>query len=64
MGHRVTQRIIECSVCRKTPDDGEYLWEMSGEYWCEDCCNKDDEEPEERVHNAGVTGAELAKRPR
>ena len=46
MGHRITQRIIECAICKKIPDDGEYLWEMGGEYWCEDCCNEDGEEQE------------------
>lgn len=47
MGHRVTQRIYTCSQCGLTPDDGEYLWEMSGEYWCRECCESDDAEPPE-----------------
>ncbi len=38
MGHRVTQTILECGVCNTIPEDGQYLWEMCGEYWCEDCC--------------------------
>ena len=63
MGHRITQRIIECAICKKIPDDGEYLWEMGGEYWCEDCCNKDGEEQEERVHNAIAQGREHSERP-
>ncbi len=40
MGHRVTQRILECDVCHTIPDDGQYLWEMCGEYWCEACCEQ------------------------
>ena len=42
MGHRITQRIIECSLCEKIPEDGEYLWDMSGDgYICEECIDKD-----------------------
>ncbi len=44
MGHRTTQRILECDVCHITPDDGEYMWQMGTVYWCEECCNKDHEE--------------------
>lgn len=44
MGHRVTQRVFQCDVCGTTPDDGEYLWEMGREHWCEDCCDKDSED--------------------
>ncbi len=51
MGHRVTQRILECDVCHTIPDDGQHLWEMCGEYWCETCCeqeeNLEEEEEEE-----------------
>ena len=43
MGHRVTQRILECAICEKTPEDGDYLWEMGSGHWCEDCCDKDNE---------------------
>ncbi len=43
MGHRVTQRIHECSQCGKIPEDGEYLWYMGYEIWCEECCNKEEE---------------------
>jgi hypothetical protein len=43
MGHRTTQRILECAVCGETPDDGKYLWEMCGEYWCEKCCESESE---------------------
>ncbi len=44
MGHRTTQRILDCAVCGKTPDNGAYMWEMNSEYWCEDCCNDDHED--------------------
>jgi len=51
MGHRTTQRILECDVCGNTPDDGEYMWEMSGVHWCEPCvsdaiANTDEDETE------------------
>jgi hypothetical protein len=38
MGHRIIQRILECAVCGEIPDDGQYMWEMGAEYWCEKCC--------------------------
>ena len=44
MGHRVTQRIITCDECGETPEDGEHLWEMCGEYICSNCIDKDDED--------------------
>ncbi len=44
MGRRLTQRIYECSICGRIPEDGEYLWEMGTEYWCEECCQKSDNE--------------------
>jgi hypothetical protein len=47
MGHRTTQRILECAVCGETPDDGKYLWEMCGEYWCEKCCESEAEKANE-----------------
>lgn len=37
MGHRTIQRILECAQCKETPVDGEYLWEMCGEYLCATC---------------------------
>lgn len=46
MGQRLTQRIIECSLCGKVPADGEYVWEMGREYWCEECCKKQEDEDE------------------
>ena len=47
MGHRTTQRILDCAICGRTPDDGEYLWEMCGEYWCADCVDKGHDEPQD-----------------
>ena len=44
MGQRITQRIYECDVCGETPDNGEYLWHMGMEMWCEKCCDKADED--------------------
>jgi hypothetical protein len=41
MGYRTTQRILECSICGRIPNDGEYLWEMCGKYECVDCVDKD-----------------------
>lgn len=37
MGRKITQRIITCECCGETPEDGEILWEMAGEYICEKC---------------------------
>jgi len=42
MGKRVAQRIYECSLCNETPEDGEYLWHMNNEMWCEKCSDKID----------------------
>ena len=39
MGYRLTQRIYSCDVCGKTPEDGEYMWHMGNEIWCEECCD-------------------------
>ena len=47
MGQRTTQRILVCDVCDTTPEDGENMWEMSGEYWCEKCCDEAENNPEE-----------------
>lgn len=49
MGHRTTQRILKCAICGRIPDDGEYLWEMCGEYWCGECVddNATGREPED-----------------
>ena len=47
MGHRTYQRILECAICGGTPDDGEPMWEMGSDFWCEQCCDKDQDEPPE-----------------
>ena len=52
MGQRTTQRILECSECHRTPEDGEYMWAMGNGHWCEECCDnetdeKDDEEQDD-----------------
>ena len=44
MGNRTTQRILTCGVCGKTPDDGDYMWEMGNAPWCEPCCDSDKKE--------------------
>ena len=53
MGKRVTQRILTCDLCGKTPEDGEHMWEMDKKVLCEECCEKLDEnqenEPEEET---------------
>ena len=40
MGQRYYQIIYVCDVCGKTPEDGEPVWRMGFEIWCEDCCNE------------------------
>ena len=47
MGYRVTQTIHSCSICDKSPEDGEYLWHMGNEIWCQECCDKIDEGDDE-----------------
>jgi hypothetical protein len=44
MGNRITQKIYECSICGKTPENGEYMWHMGNEVWCEDCCKEQEEQ--------------------
>ena len=46
MGNRVTQRILSCDICDKTPEDGQHLWNMCHEVWCESCCDKVEKETE------------------
>jgi len=46
MGQILTQKIYECSLCNNIPEDGENLWQMGNEVWCEKCCDK-----EERIDN-------------
>lgn len=40
MGHRVIQKIHTCYKCDQTPDDGEKMWYMGNEIWCEKCCDE------------------------
>ena len=40
MGQRITQTIYTCDVCGETPEDGEYLWHMNNQVWCDSCCDK------------------------
>ena len=47
MGRRIIQRIYQCDLCGKTPDDGERLWHMNDEVWCEECSDKKPEKTEE-----------------
>ena len=47
MGQRTTQRILECDDCGRTPEDGEYMWEMCGKYICSTCIDKEEEDEEE-----------------
>ena len=42
MGQRITQRICKCETCKRTPDDGEYMWEMCGDMICENCIDLDE----------------------
>ena len=39
MGHRTTQRILKCAICQRIPEDGEPMWEMNSDHWCEQCCD-------------------------
>jgi len=42
MGQRVTQRILQCDECGKTPSNGEYLWEMpKNTHLCQSCADKE-----------------------
>ena len=47
MGQRITQRILECSKCGKIPEDGENLWQMGVEIWCQECCEKEEDQKED-----------------
>ena len=50
MGQRIIQTIYTCNICGETPEDGEKLWHMGIEVWCEKCC-KEVEETEEKTSN-------------
>ena len=47
MGQRVTQRILECHCCNRTPEDGEHMWEMCGDYLCAECVDGDNDKDED-----------------
>lgn len=49
MGKRIKQQILTCDLCNKTPDDGEYMWEMGIEVWCEECCEEQQNESEDET---------------
>jgi hypothetical protein len=49
MGQRITQRILECSLCGKIPENGEHIWEMGRELWCVECCDKMENEQENEL---------------
>ena len=49
MGQIIYQNIYTCDICDKTPENGEKLWHIGSEVWCEECCNRSDNEDEEEV---------------
>lgn len=49
MGNLVTQRIHQCDICEKIPEDGENMWHMGRQIWCEECCDKAEESPEDEL---------------
>ena len=48
MGLKFYQKICECAVCGRTPEDGETMYHMGNETWCLACCEKAEtrDEPE------------------
>lgn len=52
MGHRTTQRILECAICQRIPEDGEPMWEMNSDHWCEQCCDNIENETMLQVDEA------------
>ncbi len=44
MGYRHIQRILVCGWCENTPEDGETLWEMGGDFMCQACSDKLDQD--------------------
>ena len=54
MGQRLTQRILQCDVCGHAPEDGEHVWEMGWEIWCESCCDDADNAVEEMPQFEGT----------
>ena len=47
MGNRIIQNIYTCDLCGETPEDGEKLWHMGSEVWCNSCCDKAENEGED-----------------
>lgn len=47
MGRIIYQHIYTCDICGKTPEDGEKLWHMNSEVWCEKCRNDIEQAEEE-----------------
>lgn len=49
MGYMFRQHIYTCDVCGVTPEDGEVMYHMGTEVWCEKCVNapSDKDTPEE-----------------
>lgn len=41
MGHKVIQKNYECAICGHKAEDGEAMWYMGNEVWCESCCNNE-----------------------
>lgn len=47
MGNRVVQIDYICAICGHKAADGESMWHMGNEIWCESCCDSGgEEEPE------------------
>jgi hypothetical protein len=51
MGNRITQKIYECSICGKTPENGEHMWHMGNETWCKKCCEEQEQQEQEEEVN-------------
>ena len=44
MGSRVTQVNYECAICGHKAKDGEHMWYMGSDIWCESCCDDESEQ--------------------
>ena len=53
MGNIIIQKIYTCDICGQTPEDGEKLWHMGSEVFCDKCCNaiQDEDEDEDEEDN-------------
>ena len=47
MGQRIIQKIYVCDICGEEAKDGDKLWEMGTEIWCEKCINESENEEKE-----------------